>query len=412
LLAFGLCFIEGAYSQGPPFSSNSTGSDGALNLTTPGTIYFDPKSFTPPLNPAGDNIFNFTTINIAAGVTLKLSNKILTGPVFWLASGTVTINGTIDLSGEDGMPAPDASSRVPAEGGAGGYGGGIGGTVVSGMPNLPLAEPGNGPGGGGAAPATANFEGGAATFTASEFLIPLIGGSGGGGANVGSATSFGYGGGGGGGAILIASSVSITVNGSILANGGSGTPRSQGCSALPSPCSGVGAGGAIRLVSNAIHGSGALQVASGSNGFYQNFSVPGPSPGRIRLEALTNTFLNGDGGSATPVVSTSSPFSLALPASAPGSLKVTSIGGIPINANPFGFPDATISSSSAVIVNIQAQFIPPGTVPTLTVFSEAGPDQVITCAPLQGTLQQSTSTASVPFPPGGSRGFVKATWTH
>ena len=33
------------------FSSGSNGSDGALNLTTPGTILFDPKAFNPPLDP-------------------------------------------------------------------------------------------------------------------------------------------------------------------------------------------------------------------------------------------------------------------------------------------------------------------------------------------------------------------------
>src|SRR5713101_355998 len=90
------------FAEAQSFNSGSNGSDGALNLTTPGTIIFDPKSFNPPLNPAGDNIFNFTTINIAAGVTVKLTSKVLTGPIYWLATGDVTIAGTIDLSGEKG----------------------------------------------------------------------------------------------------------------------------------------------------------------------------------------------------------------------------------------------------------------------------------------------------------------------
>jgi hypothetical protein len=29
----------------------STGADGALELTTPGIVVFDPRSFNPPLNP-------------------------------------------------------------------------------------------------------------------------------------------------------------------------------------------------------------------------------------------------------------------------------------------------------------------------------------------------------------------------
>jgi len=100
----------------------------------------------------------------------------------------------------------------------------------------------------------------------------------------------------------------------------------------------------------------------------------------------------------------------------PSALKVTSlvVGGvtIPINANPFSFPDATINSSTPVTVNVQAQFIPIGTIPKIIVMSETGTDQTVNCAALQGTLQQSTCSASITFPTGGSRGFVKATWTQ
>ena len=46
--------------------------------------------------------------------------------------------------------------------------------------------------------------------------------------------------------------------------------------------------------------------------------------------------------------------------------------GIPINANPFSFPDATINSSTPVTVNVQAQFIPIGTIPKIIVMSETG----------------------------------------
>ena len=143
LLVLFIYFVKGGYSQ--TFSSGSTGADGALTYLTPGTYNFDPKSFNPPLNPAGDNVFNFTTINIAAGVTLKLSNKTLTGPVYWLAQGPVTINGTVNLNGEPGYAVTtQVSSRIPASGGAGGYDGGVGGSVTG----LPPPRLGNGPGGG------------------------------------------------------------------------------------------------------------------------------------------------------------------------------------------------------------------------------------------------------------------------
>src|SRR6266542_2402332 len=174
LITYGL---RAAWAQ-QTFSSGSTGADGALNLTT--SRIFDPTGFSPPLDPDGDNVYHFTTINIAAGVTVKLTSKVLTGPVYWLAQGAVTINGFIDLQGENGHNfTNNASDRVPAAGGAGGYSGGLGGN--SSIP--PTA--GNGPGG---SPGTTTnvpnvgipFGG---TFTGSQFLVPLIGGSGGGGSS-------------------------------------------------------------------------------------------------------------------------------------------------------------------------------------------------------------------------------------
>src|SRR6266576_3377967 len=141
LLVSIFCFANASLSQGQAFNSGSNGSDGALNLTTPGTIIFDPKSFNPPLNPTGDNVYNFTTINIASGVTVKLTSKVLNGPVYWLATGAVTISGVVDASGETGHPLTDnIADRVPAAGGAGGYSGGVGGNGTS------PPTSGNGPG--------------------------------------------------------------------------------------------------------------------------------------------------------------------------------------------------------------------------------------------------------------------------
>src|SRR5712671_1380407 len=156
-------------AQAQTFSSGSTGADGALTYNTAGTYYFDPKAFNPPLNPTGDNVFNFTTITIGTGVTLKLSSKILTGPIIWLASGDVQINGLIDISGEDGqapLPTSQSSFRTFSTAGAGGYGGGLGGNAGS------PAQPGNGPGGGSAA-TTTSVPGGPGTFTGNQFLTPL-----------------------------------------------------------------------------------------------------------------------------------------------------------------------------------------------------------------------------------------------
>src|SRR5712692_2344983 len=82
--------MQTAHSQ--TFNSGSTGADGALNLTTPGTVVFDPAALN--IDTSGDNVFNFTTINIGPGVTVQLLNGQLRGKsVVWLASGAVTIAG-------------------------------------------------------------------------------------------------------------------------------------------------------------------------------------------------------------------------------------------------------------------------------------------------------------------------------
>jgi hypothetical protein len=414
LLVSVLCFANVGFAQTQTFNSGSNGSDGALNLTTPGTIIFDPKSFSPPLNPAGDNVFNFTTINIGPGVTVKLSSKVFSGPVYWLAQGAVTVNGTIDLNGEDGPAASNITGvRIPAAGGAGGYSGGVGGSLASGSP---APQPGAGPGGG-KVPTAADAAGGDAVFSGNQFLIPLVGGSGGGGGTESAAGDFGGGGSGGGGAILIASSVSITYGGIMRANGGQ--PGSWGAIQR----GGAGSGGAIRLVAPTISdnatgdgncfGHGVLQAAGyvteafGSNGVIrlEGFTLPAPN----YIAACIGQAVFGAAGTA---VLTSLPFTGAVPATGPSTLKVTSINGIAINANPFSFPDAVINSGGPVIVNVQAQNIPVGVVPTISITSEFGGTQTVSCSALQGTLQQSTCSASVTFATGGSRGFVKATWTQ
>ena len=101
------------------FTSGSDGSDGALNITAPGVTYLDPVAMK--INPKGDNIFNFTTINIARGSVLKISEVKIHGPVYFLAQGDVTINGAIDSRG-DNSPGPTVTEaeQIPAFSGSGG----------------------------------------------------------------------------------------------------------------------------------------------------------------------------------------------------------------------------------------------------------------------------------------------------
>ena len=372
----------------PSFNSGSTGADGALNITgASGTVVtFDPKSFNPPLDPAADNIFNFTTINIAAGVTLKLSGRNLTGPIYFLASGAVTIAGTIDASGENGSPAGQTDQNLaPAYPGAGGFAGGVGGR--SGSPPFP-AQPGSGPGGGAAG--TANTGGGNGSFTGNGFLVPLIGGSGGGGAFSTVPSGFGAGGGAGGGALLIASSTSISIDGGIKANGGV-----SDCSA------GIGAGGAIRLMAPVVGGAGS--VTAQSAGCAQ-------IPGRVRIE--TGSYQGSLIFSVTPYTITSNP-NFYLPTVIPGSLKVTAIGGVAVPASPTGsftVPDTVINTGSPVSVVVQASQITLGTTVTLQFYSESAGFFSATTSGLTGTLASSTASAQITFPPGFTRGYALASW--
>jgi hypothetical protein len=228
-MRFGLLLIVSALAslKAQPFDSRSPGADGALVLTTPGTIVFDPHSFIPPLNPSGNNVFQFTSIYIGKEVVVKLSAKLLSSPVFWLSQGPAQIEGVIDLDGATG-------ASIPAPAGAGGYPGGA--------PRKSGYKPGD--------------------FHSNVFLVPLVGGSGG----AGGETS---GGGGGGGALLIASSAAITVDGAITANGGSSIDGAGGN------------GGAIRLVAPIIEGSGVLSAKSGQSGGVD---------GLVRFEAFENQF--------------------------------------------------------------------------------------------------------------------------
>lgn len=411
--------------QSQAFSSGSTGADGALDYSSlpAGTIVtFDPTKFNPPINPAGDNIFNFTTITIPAGVTVRLSGRVLKGPVYWLTSGDVTINGTIDLNGENGVPtALLLDGRTRSMPGAGGFSGGVGGKV-----NGPQAQSGDGPGGGQGASVsdypcntfgypTADIGAGGG-FTGNSFLVPLVGGSGGGGGNVISSDlpeiPWGAGGGAGGGAILIASSTSITVNGAINANGGHGGAGVNSCGAT----GGGGAGGAIRLMAPTIGGNGTLSAAGGRGmppNTINNWVQTGGANGAIRLETFTNNFVGS--GTFQSAFTLGSPFSTFLPTVGPPSIAIASINGVNVSQPPTGVlatPDVSINTNSAVQMTVQASNIPLGTVITLHVFSDNNTDQTVQTTPLQGTLQSSTATATVTFPSGFSFNFVKATWTQ
>jgi hypothetical protein len=394
-----------AGAQVQPFSSNSNGTDGPLNITAPGVTYLDPTTMKNPqgnpLNPKGDNIFNFTTITIAIGSELKISEVKVHGPVYFLAQGDVTIQGVIDARGDD-SPGPTATTaeQIPAFAGSGGYSGGLGGVDND---SNHQALPGNGPGGGAPGDINTPYAVGGA-FTTNRFLVPLVGGSGGGGTNDNGQD--GAQGGAGGGGLLIASSTKIVldstgtgglvnglVNGVIYASGGSGGGR--GCG---------GAGGAVRLVANSIIGqnNNGISVAAGGGSACKT----SPQVGLVRLESNSLSWTNNEGSG--PFV-TSLPFALNLPTIPPPVIKVDSINGVTINANPFSFPDTTINTGSPVPVVIKATNLPATASVTLYLLSDTQANKAIPVT-LQGSTASSSGTVQVTFPPGGSRGFVKATW--
>jgi hypothetical protein len=212
-------------------------------------------------------------------------------------------------------------------------------------------------------------------FTPNSFLIPLVGGSGGKGGET-------LGGGAGGGALLIASSMSITLNGNIIANGGSSS-GGQG-----------GNGGAIRLVAPLIDGAqGSLEARGGK---------PQGTDGTVRFETDAFQF---KGTVNSNHVYHGKPLGLFLPPNRPPSIRVESIDGVLLTTQEF-----SIKQPSSVTVNVEARNIPAGTVVELQCSSEDGQAQTAKTSPLIGTEEHSRATAQISFPKGKFRCFALADW--
>jgi hypothetical protein len=380
---------------GQTFNSGSTGADGALSPTS-GTV-------TLTLPPSG--VFNFTIINIPSSVTVRFTRNAANTPVTLLATGAVTIAGTINIGGGNGGNGVSGTS-LSANNGLGGPGGFDGGTGSNGIAAT-VGGAGLGPGGG---LGTGTGSGGGGGFGSvggngtqsgiggavygTETLLPLIGGSGGAGGGASFGNSAG-GGAGGGGAILIASSGTITFTGSIIATGGNGGSGGGGSSP---GAGGGGSGGAIRLAASAITGTnGFLDVRGGNAGSVSGGSGGGGGVGRIRIEAVSNTAVV-NANTVPPSVGQPSVVALS---SGPG-LAITSVGGISAPASPaasFAAPDITLpaGTTNPVAVTIAGANIPAGTAVTLTVSGQTG-GSTSTTATLSGTTASTTASASVTIP--------------
>ena len=419
-LVFG-ALIMGLTPLGWSFDSGSTGADGAFSPTVDTTVDL----------PA-DGVFNFTTVTIPSGVTVRFNKNSANTPVTFLVSGDVAIDGTIDIRGGDSTAVGAAGDGnqgddgLPGVGGPGGFDGGRGG-----VPNSVIGSAGLGPGAGnqarGSGPTGTGCGGSGAGYLATgansetsssnsssrcdpnerasgggtygvETLLPLIGGSGGGGASAGDAFA-GSGGGGGGGAILIAASGTVTINGSINANGGR---SGNSAGSLAGGTGGAGSGGAIRIIATTIAGEGVITANGGSRGTYTpntSFVNGGSgSAGRIRLEAEIYT----------RTAATSPNFSFAVPqdifvAGMP-SLRITSVAGIAAPAAPTGNEDIVLpeSTPNPVTVEFATTGVPVGNTVDLTVTPSSGPAVTVTSPAITGVEAAGVASVSVDLPDGPS----------
>ena len=312
----------------------SDGSDGALVITSDTTIDLS-QAATADWDAdnsanAGKGIydsnkwaivFKYSSVTIQGGATVTFKNHASRAPVVWLVQGDATINGTVSLNGQDQAPSPMLAEPGPGgfRGGAGSYspgaiespGFGPGGGAI----DISLDGFGNFAGGGGSYGGLGNTAGGAGVKYGNPSLLPLIGGSGG--AGTGSRpNNSAAGGGAGGGAMLVACAGTLSVSGTVRANGGAGNG------------SGGGSGGGIRLICDTLSGNGNVNCLGGLGTLYGGV-------GRIRLERVTNASSMSNllpDPSVVNLTSGATP-QIWVPTNGP-TVKVVSVGEVPAPVDP------------------------------------------------------------------------------
>lgn len=421
------------------FDSGSTGADGALNPAVNTEIQLPPSG-----------ILNYSSINIPTGVTVTFKKNAANTPVYLLVSGSATIAGSINVSGTDSRNSGTfgdgnlADDGIPGLGGPGGFDGGRGGRDDQSLrANVIRGGAGLGPGGGnggtelavgqcssgtyypnyglGGAYATkgANYYyliycGNNATTQAadqaakpygSSSLQPLIGGSGGGG-GTGGINYGGSGGGGGGGAILIAVTGILTLASSGSVVSGGGTAGGVTGTGLLGYGAG-GSGGSIRILASAITGSGKLSAPGGCSLVDTVNSTSycgagnsglGGSVGRIRVEADNITYT----GTSTPAYVVDTPSSIFV--SSVPSLRIASVAGSNVPANPTGNADVTLPASLAnpITVNFETTNIPPGSTVELRVVPAYGAVVKALSPAITGSNASGNTSVSISLPQGPS----------
>jgi hypothetical protein len=344
-----------------------------------------------------NGVWNYTSINVPAGLSVRFRRNAANTPVTWLATEDAVISGSISLDGRRGFGLPNTPGNQPA-GGPGGYDGGLGGNRIE-LYNSTAGTPGGGPGGGlpGIANRTSGANGTHQGVYGNVYLIPPTGGSGGGG-SAAYDTGAGTNGGGGGGAILVSSSRDIYVNGTIRANGGAAQLFTG-----TSMTSGNGAGGGIKLVCDRLLGSGTIHARGGSGVSTGNLG------GYVRLESylrpfdIAGTVSAGNRSNAAPVPGVN--YS-AVPSLVISQVKGTSVVQPPTGS--FQTPDVVFTEAGPVTITVTATSIPDGTTVTARVVTAsstinlpAGVDPPVTLA--GGT---ANFTATVPAGHGTIQAFA------
>jgi hypothetical protein len=337
------------------------GCDDAVLIETPpdGVLVFD--SFVLNATNSGDR---------GCRLHFSFEGNTANTPITILVKGDVTLNGgtRLSVSGRRGGAGSAGGAGLPGPGGPGGFAGGEGAYQLVNFATI--GGNGVGPGGGTGSTLLPPALGQGGTFVGIPELRPLLGGSGGGGgrSDNGNSGSSGGGGGGGGGAILIAANGTITIDGSILADGGVGGDRPAGTATSGSG----GSGGAIRLLANRIQGSGSIFARGGNPGnCCDSLSGNAGTSGRIRMEAIFNTFS----------ASGTSPVAIRAPAPGPlvnpitPTVRITGIDGAATPANPIGHLnsiDMIVDAPGIIQIDLATTDVPAGTDVAVTVKPKVG----------------------------------------
>lgn len=324
------------------------GSDGALVVDVNTTIDLaqavagDGTTVKWDTNNAGANagkgiydpakwavVFKYSSVSVASGVTLTFTNHPSRAPVVWLVSGDVTIDGTVSVNGSNYATAP--ALAVP---GPGGFRGGTGDFSVGVGDGA-----GFGPGGGNRQARGGSYATGPLPY-GNPSLIPLIGGCGGSGPDRGSS----IGGGAGAGALLIACAQTVTIDGSVTANGGAGAAY------YFSDSTGGGSGGGIRVVCDTLAGAGNIRALAGSGG--RNAAA---GLGRIRIERVANTSTLAPVPDPSVVPLTLGSTALLWPPSDAPTVKILTIGGVAAPNDPraaFGMEGADVALGEVATIQV------------------------------------------------------------